>query len=345
VKRLSIFPATLCSSRAFRRVGPTEARAAVERRRIVSRNQHDSSGANDRTLLAEPAESPARKPEARTAGQPALGGEAARRRRRTRERRTASPATTPAIKAFDKDPAVIFAGRFRSTPKPTACSRRWDNFYQQSGTAFSTSGDTVFARKQSLEFTGAAARCRAQQRRRQADQAGARCLVFALLREIPGSVRRRGLEPQRSSISAHYFNGTWRRPAFPADGMNKFLVKPGELARRRGHRITRGLERLRLPSAAARRVWRPLFSDRAGHAQHQPALRFRARFRQAPDIHSRARAPGIVTSTWSRPTHQAKKTAALPSGSTACSRGTFRIYGCATRRPHHRSRAVVVSHS
>jgi len=37
-----------------------------------------------------------------------------------------------------------------------------------------------------------------------------------------------------SSTRRHYFNGNLATPGIPADGMNKFLRQPGELARRRG---------------------------------------------------------------------------------------------------------------
>jgi hypothetical protein len=130
----------------------------------------------------------------------------------------------PGDQGIESDPNVVFADDFESYAQPADLLKKWDNFYQQSDTRFATTGDDVFAGKQSLEFT-------VPQQDAELSNAVDKILSPELdvlyLRyyakfQAPYDVL--GSSHNGSSVSAHYFKGNQATPGVRADGMNKFLV-------------------------------------------------------------------------------------------------------------------------
>jgi hypothetical protein len=130
----------------------------------------------------------------------------------------------PGDVGIEDDPNVIFADDFESYGAPSELNQKWDNFYQASGTSFSTEGDTVFAGRQSLEFTvpeqdDEMSNAVDKIINPELDQLYLRYYArFQAPYDVVGSSHN------GSSISAHYFNGNQATPGIRADGMNKFLV-------------------------------------------------------------------------------------------------------------------------
>jgi hypothetical protein len=158
-------------------------------------------------------------------GQPTAGGDG------SVEPGGAPPATGdgiaskyPGDQGIENDPAVIFADDFESYSKPADLLKKWDNFYQQSGTAFATSADIVFAGKQSLEFTVPQQDAELSNAVDKLIKPELDALYLRYYARFQAPYDVVGSSHNGSSISAHYFNGNQATPGIRADGMNKFLV-------------------------------------------------------------------------------------------------------------------------
>jgi hypothetical protein len=158
------------------------------------------------------------------AGQAALGGESSAGAAGAPANGDGIASKYPGDQGIDKDPAVIFADDFESYTKPMDLLKKWDNFYQQSGTAFSTSGDSVFAGKQSLEFTVPQQDAELSNAVDKLINPELDALYLRYYARFQAPYDVVGSSHNGSSISAHYFNGNMATPGIPADGMNKFLV-------------------------------------------------------------------------------------------------------------------------
>lgn len=130
----------------------------------------------------------------------------------------------PGDAGIANDPAVIFADDFEDYAQPSDLTRKWDHFYQPSGTRLATEPENVFAGRQALEFTTPARQAELSHAmdKRISPELDVIYLRYYSKFQAPYDVV--GSSHNGSSISAHYFEGNRATPGVRADGTNKFLV-------------------------------------------------------------------------------------------------------------------------